>query len=122
MTTEELIEHVTAAGVTLKANGEKLRAEAPQGVLVPDLLEVLKEHKPAILAFLAQRRAERVYAAIVAAGEADLTHLYQSLGDIPIAELRDELADLVTAGRIQRENRPVPGLAGYVVAVYSPKQ
>lgn len=122
MTTEELIEQATAAGVRLRQNGEKLRVDAPKGVLVPELLDALKEHKPAILAFLAQRRAERILAAIVAAGEADLTHLYQTLCDVPIADLRAELSDLVTNRRIGREDRPVPGLAGYTVSVYSQKQ
>jgi hypothetical protein len=48
-TAETLIRDLSARGVRLSRNGDKLRVEAPAGVLTPTLRAMLLEAKPAIL-------------------------------------------------------------------------
>jgi hypothetical protein len=119
MTALEMTAAIRARGVVLRLNGDHLRVEASPELLTDSIVAALRENKAAVMALLAAERADRVLAAIGAAGEVDLTGLYQHLADVPIADLRQVLGDLVTSGRIHREERPVSGLAGCVVAIYS---
>lgn len=52
MTPTMLLARLSALGVRLSASGERLRTEAPKGVLTPDLLALLREHKEGLLAAL----------------------------------------------------------------------
>jgi len=45
MKTVEFLSDLNHLGVTIWMEGDKLRYRSPQGVMTPDLLEQLKEHK-----------------------------------------------------------------------------
>jgi hypothetical protein len=47
-----LLADLAARGVKLEANGERLRIDAPAGVITAGLRQALAEHKQAILAYL----------------------------------------------------------------------
>ena len=55
MTVTELLNHLQALGVRLTVAGERLRVDAPVGVLTADLREALATHKTEVMAVLAQR-------------------------------------------------------------------
>ena len=57
MTAAELLAQLHASSVRLTVNDGRLRYRAPAGVLTPDLLEALAEHKAAVLAWLATAAA-----------------------------------------------------------------
>ena len=50
--TVELLAQMKALGIELSAEGDKLRIDAPKGVLSPSIRELLSEHKTDILQFL----------------------------------------------------------------------
>lgn len=52
MTLAELLRELTRRGVKLTVNGDHLRYEAPRGAVTPDLLEAMRQHKPALEALL----------------------------------------------------------------------
>ncbi|WP_324718205.1 hypothetical protein U7230_07060 [Carboxydochorda subterranea] len=64
-----LLHALRARGIVLSAVGERLRVEAPRGLVTPELRAALTAHKAAILALLQQesqwppqcREAERLY-------------------------------------------------------------
>ncbi|MBI4582733.1 MAG: hypothetical protein HY717_01675 [Planctomycetes bacterium] len=49
MTTAVLLAELSRAGVRLAAAGERIRLDAPRGVLTPELRNLLAEHKTEIL-------------------------------------------------------------------------
>lgn len=51
MTFPQLLVELARLGVQLNADGERLRY-APKAALTPELAERLREHKPAVLAYL----------------------------------------------------------------------
>ncbi len=56
-----VLERVRAVGVILSADGDKLRYEAPKGILTPDLRQALAHNKQAILEILeTDRLADRL--------------------------------------------------------------
>lgn len=54
MNATELLERLTALGVTVTANGDKLRLE-PASRIPPAMMEELRANKPAVIAALARR-------------------------------------------------------------------
>lgn len=57
MTPTMLLARLSALGVRLSVSGERLRTEAPKGVLTRDLLAQLRAHKAELLAALASGAA-----------------------------------------------------------------
>ncbi len=60
MNTQILLKTVQQIGVHLEARGDKLRAEAPQDVLTPELVAEFKTHKADLLDILGKPGAERI--------------------------------------------------------------
>jgi hypothetical protein len=52
VTPETLVAELKAQGVQLSARGDRLRVEAPPGVLTPEVRQALTDRKAAILALL----------------------------------------------------------------------
>lgn len=52
MNAAEIIQETYAKGIRLSAVGERLRVDAPAGVLDPELRDLLKEHKQEVLSIL----------------------------------------------------------------------
>ena len=52
MSPQEIIEAVESVGGHIKANGDRLKIEAPKGKLGPELVATLKERKPDVLEYL----------------------------------------------------------------------
>jgi len=52
MTAQAILDRLRSFGVCLSVAGDKLRVEAPAGVLTPELRQELIEHKAALLALL----------------------------------------------------------------------
>jgi hypothetical protein len=65
MTASGLLSDLQARGVRLQVSGERLRIEAPSGVLTPELREILAAHKAELLGILRreQRTRERALGA-----------------------------------------------------------
>ena len=59
MTAAELLAAVTALGATVEAVEDRLRIEAPPGVLTSELRSTLAEQKPALLALLREPQCVR---------------------------------------------------------------
>lgn len=55
MTAQELVNHLQQQDVRLAAHGDRLRIDAPRGVLTPDLRRDLQERKPELLALIRER-------------------------------------------------------------------
>jgi hypothetical protein len=53
---DDVLAACAAAGIQLRAEGDRLRARAPVGGLTPDLRTALQAHRGALLALLAERR------------------------------------------------------------------
>ena len=53
MNAADLIEHLTELDVVLAVNGNRLDIDAPTGVVTPDLMAAIKQHKPTIIDMLA---------------------------------------------------------------------
>ncbi len=73
-----LYQEITARGVRLAANGDRLTVDAPKEVLTPDLLDSLKAHKTELLAYLANGSGE-----LSTADAAGLRHM------IEVREMRE---------------------------------
>jgi hypothetical protein len=52
MTASEVIAEMSRKGITLVARGDRLAYDAPKGVVTPELVTLLRQHKPEILAIL----------------------------------------------------------------------
>lgn len=52
MSAAELIRALQRRGVTLAANGDRLKVRAPKGTITPELRDRLAQHKPDIIAAL----------------------------------------------------------------------
>ncbi len=52
MTAAALLEGLKARGATVAANGDRLKLAAPPGVLQPQVLAAIRDHKPELLALL----------------------------------------------------------------------
>ncbi len=61
MNAEALLIEVQRMGVHLEAKSDKLRVEAPEDILTPELMVKLKAHKSELLKALRERRRYRVY-------------------------------------------------------------
>ncbi len=60
MNTQALLKKVEQFGIRLEVRGDKLRAEAPQDVLTPELVAEFKTHKADLLDILGKPGAERI--------------------------------------------------------------
>jgi len=61
MTPAELLAKLERLNVKVSLAGDKLRLEAPAGVLTPELKEALRQHKAALIALLSGRPVEMVF-------------------------------------------------------------
>lgn len=52
MNPREILERLRSAGVLIRADGDRLRVECRSGEPASDLLDLLREHKPAVLTYL----------------------------------------------------------------------
>jgi hypothetical protein len=69
MTPDALLEDLRARGVELSAQGNRLRVEAPAGLLTPELRQALVTYKPALLKLLeASAHLERSFELLELAG------------------------------------------------------
>ena len=55
MTGEQLMQEIVALGGQLSINGDRVRVEAPEGVLTPELKAAITEHKAELLELLRQQ-------------------------------------------------------------------
>ena len=53
MNGKDFLEEMRQRGVLLEAKGDRLRIDAPEGIITPELLTMLTEHKAAVLEILA---------------------------------------------------------------------
>ncbi|MBK9313099.1 MAG: hypothetical protein IPM55_02450 [Acidobacteria bacterium] len=49
----DLVTTLTGQGVKIWAEGEKIQIEAPDDILTDEIIETIREHKPALLSLLA---------------------------------------------------------------------
>ena len=61
MTPAELLAKLERLNVKVSLAGDKLRLEAPAGVLTRELREALRQHKPALTALLSGRPVEETF-------------------------------------------------------------
>lgn len=61
MTAAELMDKLERLGVKLSISGDKLRLQAPVGVITPELKEAVLKHKPALMALLSGQPVEVVF-------------------------------------------------------------
>jgi len=61
MTPIDLLAELERLNVKVSLAGDKLRLEAPAGVLTPELKEALRQHKAALIALLSGRPVEMVF-------------------------------------------------------------
>lgn len=52
MTADQIIAEVRQMGITLTVVGGKIECEAPTGTITPELVDLIKQHKPAIIKLL----------------------------------------------------------------------
>lgn len=62
MTTHELLAELKRSGVVVSLAGDRLRVEAPTGTVTEDLRRLLVEHKPELMAVLAEEEDWRAEA------------------------------------------------------------
>ncbi len=95
-----LLAHLRERGVILSARGDRLRVEAPRGVLTPDIRAALAEHKADVVPLLWYQEALRRWWALTAQGAdaapAAIAETYQT-----IVRLMDEVGG-PTATRLRR--------------------
>ena len=60
MTPDALLDKLERLNVKVTINGDKLRLEAPAGVLTPELKEAVSQQKPALIALLEAQEARRL--------------------------------------------------------------
>lgn len=53
----EILDRLTSRGVILRAEGDRLKLNAPRGVLTEDDMAAVRAHKPAIIAYLSRPAA-----------------------------------------------------------------
>lgn len=58
MTATDVLVELTARGVTLTPEGDRVRYRGPKGAMTPELLEQVTKHKPELLAFFKGKVAE----------------------------------------------------------------
>ncbi len=61
MNTLDLLAELKRLNVKLSLAGDKLRLEAPAGILTPQLKQAIKQHKPALIALLAGQPLEVLF-------------------------------------------------------------
>jgi hypothetical protein len=54
MTPAELVADLNSKGISLVANGDKLKCKGKESALTPELLETLRVHKAELMAFLSR--------------------------------------------------------------------
>lgn len=60
MTPNALLDKLRQLNVKVTLNGDKLRLDAPKGVLTPELKEAVSQQKPALIALLEAQEAKRL--------------------------------------------------------------
>ena len=60
MNTLDLLAELKRLNVKVTINGDKLRLEAPAGVLTPEMKEAIRQQKPALIALLEAEEARRL--------------------------------------------------------------
>ncbi len=73
MSLEKLLEEAAARGVTLNAEGQRLKVDAPKGAVTPELRAALQAHKDDLLLLLAEPadpRTATMVAVLTEPGEA----------------------------------------------------
>jgi len=60
MTPNALLDKLRQLNVKVTLNGDKLRLDAPKGVLTPELKEAVSQQKPALIALLEAEEARRL--------------------------------------------------------------
>ena len=55
-----LLDKLRQLNVKVTLNGDKLRLEAPKGVLTPEMKEAIRQYKPALIALLEAEEARRL--------------------------------------------------------------
>jgi len=60
MTPDALLDKLERLNVKVTINGDKLRLEAPAGVLTPEMKEAIRQYKPALIALLEAQEAKRL--------------------------------------------------------------
>ena len=60
MTPDALLDKLERLNVKVTINGDKLRLEAPKGVLTPEMKEAIRQYKPALIALLEAQEARRL--------------------------------------------------------------
>jgi hypothetical protein len=61
MTPLDLLAELERRNVKISLAGDKLRLEAPAGILTPQLKQAIKQHKPALIALLAGQPLEVLF-------------------------------------------------------------
>lgn len=61
MTTLDLLAELERLNVKITLAGDRLRLEAPAGVLTPELKETIQQHKPALTALFSGQPVEMVF-------------------------------------------------------------
>ena len=59
MTAEQVLSFVSQKGIILTADGDQINYKAPTGVMTPDIVEIIRKHKPGILGILNPNREGR---------------------------------------------------------------
>ena len=52
MTAEQILADAHHAGIVLEADGDKIRYQAPTGVMTPEWIERIRQHKPRLMDLL----------------------------------------------------------------------
>jgi hypothetical protein len=66
MTSVELLQTLQGKGVSLAIQGDRLRVDAPVGVLTPEMREVIAAHKTSLMTLMSQRHTEPTQLPLVA--------------------------------------------------------
>jgi hypothetical protein len=93
MTPETFLDHLLRRGSTVSVVGEKIRVEAPYGVLTPDIRAALATHKPALRRLL--MFADQYRDALLGTGRVD-ARLIDELGP----ELATAIREVVQASTV----------------------
>lgn len=76
MSLDDLLTELSARGIVIAANGDRLRVDAPAGALTPDLRATLLERRDELLAHLVGRQE-------LAAGRPSILRIPLELGSCP---------------------------------------
>jgi hypothetical protein len=70
MTADQVLSYVKKRGILLSPHGNRIKYEAPIGVMTPDLVELIKNHKQGILGILnSDRRIKNISPYVCAEGD-----------------------------------------------------